>query len=108
VVEQWNAATDFVLLARRGELVSNRPEDHEISMLALHLIQNCMVYMHTLVIEKVLAQLRWHGRLTPRDYPALTPLIWEHVNPYRRFDSVERYEWRCTYPALFRDVAGTR
>ena len=108
VVEQWNAATDFVFFARRGELVSNRPEDHEISMLALHLIQNCMVYMHTLVIEKVLAQLRWHGRLTPRDYPALTPLIWEHVNPYRRFDSVERYEWRCTYPALFRDVAGTR
>jgi arylsulfatase A-like enzyme len=28
----------------------------------------------------------WEGKLTPRDYAALTPLIWEHVNPYGRFD----------------------
>ena len=86
VVEQWNGATDFVFFARRGEMVSNRQEDHEISMLALHLIQNCMVYINTLMIQKVLAQPHWHGRLTPRDYAALTPLIWEHVNPYGRFD----------------------
>ena len=56
-----------------------------ISMLALHLIQNCMVYINTLMIQKVLAQPHWHGRLTPRDYAA-HPLIWEHVNPYGRFD----------------------
>lgn len=86
VVEQWNGATEFVFFARRGEMVSNRREDHEISMLALHLIQNCMVYINTLMIQKVLAQPHWQGRLTPRDYAALTPLIWEHVNPYGRFD----------------------
>lgn len=86
VVEQWNGATDFVFFARRGEMVSNRREDHEISMLALHLIQNCMVYVNTLMIQKVLAQPPWQGKLTPRDYAALTPLIWEHVNPYGRFD----------------------
>src|SRR6202045_641882 len=62
------------------------PEDHEISMLALHLIQNCMVYINTLMIQKLLAQPHWQGKLTPRDYAALTPLIWEHVNPYGRFD----------------------
>jgi hypothetical protein len=28
----------------------------------------------------------WHGGMTPRDYAALTPLIREQVNPYRRFD----------------------
>lgn len=86
VVEQWNGATDFVFFARRGELTSNRREDHEISMLALHLIQNCMVYINTLMIQKVLAQPHWQDRLTSRDYAALTPLIWEHVNPYGRFD----------------------
>ena len=85
VVEQWNGATDFVFFARRGDLTSNRREDHEVSMLALHLIQNCMVYINTLMIQKVLAQPHWQGRLTPRDYAALTPLIWEHVNPYGRF-----------------------
>jgi TnpA family transposase len=86
VVEQWNGATDFVFFARRGELASNRREDHEISMLALHLIQNCLVYINTLMIQRVLAQPHWQGRLTPRDYAALTPLIWEHVNPYGRFE----------------------
>jgi len=86
VVEQWNGATDFVFFARRGEMVSNRREDHEISMLALHLLQNCMIYINTLMIQKVLSQPHWHGKLTPRDYAALTPLIWEHVNPYGRFD----------------------
>ncbi|MCB1560389.1 MAG: Tn3 family transposase [Xanthomonadales bacterium] len=86
VVEQWNGATDFVFFARRGEMVSNRREDHEISMLALHLIQNSMVYINTLMIQKVLAQPHWQGRMSPRDYAALTPLIWEHVNPYGRFD----------------------
>lgn len=86
VIEQWNGATDFVFFARRGEMASNRREDHEVSMLALHLIQNCMVYVNTLMIQKVLAQPHWKGRFTPRDYAALTPLIWEHVNPYGRFD----------------------
>jgi len=86
VVEQWNGATDFVFFARRGEMASNRHEDHEISMLALHLIQNCMIYVNTLMIQRVLAQPHWQGKLTPRDYAALTPLIWEHVNPYGRFD----------------------
>jgi hypothetical protein len=55
-------------------------------MLALHLLQNCMIYINTLMIQEVLAQPAWQGRLTPRDYAALTPLIWEHINPYGRFE----------------------
>ena len=86
VVEQWNSANDFIFFARRGEMVSNRREDHEISMLALHLLQNCMVYINTLMLQQVLAQSQWSGKLTPRDLRALTPLIWEHVNPYGHFE----------------------
>jgi len=44
-----------------------------------------MVYINTLMIQKVLAQPHWQDRMTPRDYAALTPLIWEHINPYGRF-----------------------
>ena len=51
-----NGANDFVFLARRGELVSNRSEDHEVSMLALHLLQNCMVHINTLMLPQVPAQ----------------------------------------------------
>jgi TnpA family transposase len=86
VIEQWNGATDFVRFARRGEFVSNVREDHEVSMLALHLIQNCMVYINTLMLQQLLAQPQWNQRLTTRDRLALTPLIWEHVNPYGRFE----------------------
>lgn len=84
VIEQWNSTTDFVFFARKGELTSNRPEDHEVSMLSLYLLQNCMVYINTLMLQQQLAEPHWVGRF--RDMAALTPLIWEHVNPYGRFD----------------------
>jgi TnpA family transposase len=86
VIEQWNSANDFIFFARRGEMVSNRREDHEISMLALHLLQNCMVYINTLMLQRVLMRPQWSERLTARDIRAMTPLIWEHVNPYGRFE----------------------
>lgn len=65
---------------------SNRREDQEVSMLSLHLLQNCMVYINTLMVQQVLARPKWKGRLTPCDLHALTPLFWGHVNPYSRFD----------------------
>jgi TnpA family transposase len=86
VIEHWNSANDFVFFARRGELVSNRREDQEISMLSLHLLQNCMVFVNTLMLQQVLAQPHWANRLTPRDRHAITPLIWDHVNPYGRYE----------------------
>jgi len=86
VVEHWNSANDFIFFARRGEFSSNRREDQELSMLSLHLLQNCMVYVNTLMVQQVLARSAWTGRLTPRDLHALTPLFWGHVNPYGRFD----------------------
>ena len=66
VIEQWNGANDFVFFARRGEMTSNRREDQEISMLSLHLLQNCMVYVNTLMLQEVLAQPHWQGSLTAR------------------------------------------
>jgi len=55
-----------VFFARRGELSSNRTEDHELSMLSLHLLQNCMVFVNTLMLQQVLARPHWAGRLTAR------------------------------------------
>ena len=86
IIEHWNGANDFVFFARRGELVSNRRDHHEVAMLALHLLQNCMVYINTLMIQRVLDRPQWTNRLTMPDLRALTPLVWEHVNPYGRFE----------------------
>ena len=89
-VEQWNGANDFVFFARRGEMTNTRREDHEISMLALHLPQNCMVYVDTLMVQQILAQPHWERRLTTRDLDALTLSIWDHVHPYDAITLVSR------------------
>jgi hypothetical protein len=75
-----------VFFARRGELASNRREVHEVSMLTLHRLQDCMIYVNTLMLQQVLAQSHLRQKLEPRDLSALTPPIWEHVNPYGRFE----------------------
>ena len=54
VVENWNATTDFVFYGKGGEISTNRLEDQEISMLCLHLVQNCLVYVNTLMLQDVL------------------------------------------------------
>ncbi|WP_269085693.1 MULTISPECIES: Tn3 family transposase [Agrobacterium tumefaciens complex] len=42
--------------------------------------------MNTRMLQTVLAEPAWHGRMAPEDYRGLTPLIYAHVNPYGRFD----------------------
>ena len=54
-------------------------------MLCLHLLQICLVYVNTLMIQQVLAEPEWHDRLTAVDLRGLTPLKWQHVNPYGTF-----------------------
>lgn len=60
-------------------------EDQEITMLALHLLQICLVYINTLMIQQVLAAPTWEQRLLPEDRRALTPLTYGHVTPYGLF-----------------------
>jgi Tn3 transposase DDE domain-containing protein len=85
VVENWNSANDFILYGKGGEFASNRLEDQEILMLALHLLQVSLVYVNTHMIQQVLAEPEWQDRLTAVDLRALSPLKWQHVNPYGTF-----------------------
>jgi len=54
-------------------------------MLALHLLQNALVYINTLMLQRVLSEAAWATRLTVEDLRALTPLIYAHVSPYGHF-----------------------
>jgi hypothetical protein len=38
------------------------------------------------MLQRVLARPQWSEDSPARDIRALTPLIWEHVNPYGRFE----------------------
>ena len=46
VIENWNGANDFIYFGKGGEMASNRADDQEINMLALHLV-NCRSSMST-------------------------------------------------------------
>ena len=85
VVERWNGVNEFIFYGKGGEFASNRLESQELSVLSLHLLQICLVYINTLMIQSVLAQKHWRYRLTARDLQAITPLIFSHVNPYGLF-----------------------
>ena len=75
VVENWNGAHGFIFFGKGGEIASNRLEDQELSVLALHLLQNCLVYVNTLMLQRVLTEPAWLARMTPEDHRALTPAI---------------------------------
>ena len=44
-------------------------------MHALHLLQFCLVYVNTLMIQRVLAEPSWSARMTAADARGLTPLV---------------------------------
>jgi TnpA family transposase len=85
VVERWNGANDFIFYGRSGEFSSNRRDQQELSALALHLLQISMVYINTLMIQRVLSEPEWMAQMQPEDLRALTPLLWQHVTPYGAF-----------------------
>ena len=85
VVERWNGVNDFIFYGKGGEFASNRLESQELSVLSLHLLQICLVYVNTLMIQSVLEQNHWQQKLTETDKRAITPLIFSHVNPYGTF-----------------------
>ncbi|SKB13844.1 transposase [Planktothrix sp. PCC 11201] len=85
VVERWNGVNDFIFYGKGGEFASNRLESQELSVLSLHLLQICLVYVNTLMIQSVLEQEHWQHKLTEVDKRAITPLIFSHVNPYGTF-----------------------
>jgi len=85
VVERWNGVNDFIFYGKGGEFASNRLESQELSVLSLHLLQICLVYVNTLMIQSILSKKHWQNRLTTIDKRAITPLIFSHVNPYGTF-----------------------
>jgi TnpA family transposase len=86
VVENWNSANNFIFYGERGEFTTNRVEDQELGVLSLHLLQACLVFINTLLIQEVLAEPVWRDRMTVDDWRGLTPLIYHHVNPYGRIE----------------------
>jgi TnpA family transposase len=86
VVENWNSANDFIFCGKGREFSTNSIEEQEISALTLHLIQNCMVYINTLLIQNILSEDEWFNMMEEEDFRAITALIYSHINPYGNFN----------------------
>jgi TnpA family transposase len=86
VIENWNSANSFIWFGKGGEIATNRMEDQEVSVLALHLLQSCLVYINTLMLQRVLEEPLWGKRMTAVDLRGLTPLVYGHVSPYGSFE----------------------
>ena len=85
VVELWNGVAKFIFYGRSGEISSNHEKAQTLSVLSLHLLQLSMVYINTLMIQQIIEEHGLQNKLTKEDKRALTPLIYEHVNPYGLF-----------------------
>ena len=85
VVERWNGINDFIFYGKTGSFRSNRPEEVELSMLCLHLLQLSMVYINTLMLQQVIKESNWLDKMALEDKRAITPLLHEHLNPYGVF-----------------------
>ena len=82
VIENWNGANGFIMYGQQGELTSNSVDSQEITMLSMHLLQSCLVYVNTLMVQEVLAESKWAERMTEADWRGLSPLFYTHINQY--------------------------
>ncbi|MXQ55081.1 Tn3 family transposase [Shimazuella sp. KC615] len=79
VVENWHSGSDFIFYGEGGEIQKNQPQEQEIAIISLHLLQNCLVYINTLKIQHVLQEKEWVDQMTAEDYQALHS---SYLQPY--------------------------
>jgi TnpA family transposase len=86
IVERINSIMGFIFYGKLGEISTNDRDEQELAIVCLHLLQVCMVYINTLMIQEVLSDPAWRKvLLTLEDKKILTPLIHAHINPYGLF-----------------------
>jgi hypothetical protein len=78
-VENWNSANDKIYYGREGVITGDDREHAEVSMLTLHLLQSSLVFINTQLLQAVLREPAWAGKLTEEDRRGLSPLFWSHV-----------------------------
>src|SRR3546814_17702 len=54
VVERLNSVMGFIFYGKLGEISTNNKEDQELAVVCFHLLQVCMVYINTLIIQDIL------------------------------------------------------
>ena len=82
VVESWNRVNAVIFFGKSGEFATNRRDQQDLGMVALHILQAAIVYVNTLMVQEILALPEWEGMLTVDDRRGLTPLLWSRILAY--------------------------
>ena len=85
VVENWNATNHLICYGQRGEFTTNSREEQEVRVLSLQLLQNCLMLINTILVERTVEQQKLWPQLKREDFRGLTPLFYNHINPYGTF-----------------------
>ena len=68
-----------------GDFQTNRLDEQELATLSLHLLQICLVYINTLLLQRVLVDPKQMQMMQAADWRGFTPLFYQHINPYGTF-----------------------
>jgi TnpA family transposase len=75
VVESWNSAIDFICYGGKSEIQTNDPISQELTVLCLHLLQNALVLVNTVMLERILYDDGYIHKMQADDKNAMTPLF---------------------------------
>ncbi len=84
-VENWNSVNSFISYGNKYEFNTNDPIIQEMTVLSLHLLQNAIILVNTMLLDKVIIDNDYLNIMSDRDRRALTPLFTSNINPYGRF-----------------------
>ncbi|MBF0398926.1 MAG: Tn3 family transposase, partial [Desulfobacterales bacterium] len=85
IVENWNSVNSFICYGRKSEIQTNDPNMQELIILCIHLLQNALILVNTILIERVILTNGFFNKMQPEDFYSLTPLFTTNINPYGYF-----------------------
>jgi TnpA family transposase len=82
IVENWNSAVDIICYGGKAEIKTNDPDVQELTVLCLHLLQNALVLVNTVMVERVLFEDNYIESINNEDRNGINPLFTSNMNPY--------------------------
>lgn len=82
IAENWNSAIDFICYGGKAAIQTNDPVSQELTVLSLHLLQNSLVFVNTVLLEHIYYKEGFIHKMKASDKNAMTPMFTSNVNPY--------------------------
>lgn len=86
IVENWNSINSFISYGDKFDFNSNDPVIQEMTILSLHLLQNALIFVNTMLLDSVIITQDFFDKMTDKDFRSLTPLFTSNINPYGTFN----------------------